>query len=198
MKSASFIILGEVGDALRNAGSGVTNIEAVLAVTRFSPQDVANAFGHSRSLVIALVEQTARSMLEPLADDRPATSFQQRLLEFGQRVAQEYSSPQVRCLYRIVLTEVIRNTGIGLDFYKHGPGFVTAGLARFFEATQSSCISSQADCRQLAGHFMALLRAELGDSELARACGARGDISRIVKLFCEGIGGEVEYAHAAV
>lgn len=198
MQSSSFIILSEVADAVRKAGRGVTSIEAVIAATRFSTPDVAEAFGSSRGLVVALVERIARWMLEPLADDAAGTSFQQKLLDFGLRVAQEYSAPQVQCLYRIALTEVIRNTGIGLDFYRHGPGFVTAGLARFLDTAQSAGIVLQADSRQLASHFMALLRVDFEVRDAARTSGDQGDIARIVALFCEGIEGEVEDVHGAV
>jgi AcrR family transcriptional regulator len=192
-------ILGEVADALRTANSAITNIEAVIATTKFSSQHVADAFGGTRGLFIALVERIAGAMLEPLADDAAGTSFQQKLLAFAHRVVHEYSAPQVQSLYRIALTEVIRNTGIGFDFYKHGPGLVTAGLARFFEAAQAAGIVLEVDSRQLASHFMALLRADLEVPDASSGpLRVRGDMTRIVELFCAGIQSEVEDARAAV
>ena len=56
-------ILSEVADALRAADSGVRSIEAVVATTDLGAQEIADAFGNTHGLVIALAEMLAASML---------------------------------------------------------------------------------------------------------------------------------------
>ena len=186
-------ILIEVANALRAAGSDITNIQTVIAATTVSPQEIVDEFGDLGRFMIALVEALATSMLEPLDDCSTEASFQQKLLAFGNRVTGEHVAPQLKCLYRIALTEVIRNTGVGMSFYKHGLGLVTTELARFFRCSQAAGIVLEEDSRHLASHFMALLRANLdlpgALPPAASRAAARGpkDVSRIIDLFCAGI-----------
>jgi hypothetical protein len=202
--SRRYTILSEVADALRAADSGLRSIEAVIATTDLSSQEIADAFGSNHGLVIALAEMLAASMLEPLEGCTTAPSFRRKLLAFGHRVTNENSASQLKNLYRIALTEVIRNTGIGRDFYKHGPGLLTAGLARFFKAAQTDGIDLEEDCHALASHFLALLRAsfDLSDtfpSDVSKELSyEQGDVSRIVDLFCIGIHTGANNAHTAL
>jgi hypothetical protein len=197
-------ILIEVADALRAAGSGITSIQAVIAATTISSQEIADEFGDSSALMIALVEMLATSMLEPLDDCTTETSFQQKLLAFGNRVTDERVAPQLKCLYRIALTEVIRNTGTGLHFYKHGLGLVTAELARFFRGAQAAGIVLEEDSRHLASHFMALLRADLDLSGTLPPAPSKAvprepkNIPRIIELFCAGIQSGAKDAYAVL
>ena len=186
-------ILIEVANALRTASSGTTNIQAVIAATTISPQEIVHEFGDSSGLMIALAKMLATSMLEPLDDCTTEASFQQKLLAFGNRVTDEHLASQLKCLYRIALTEVIRNTGIGLHVYKHGLGLVTAELARFFRGAQAAGIVLEEDSLHLASHFMALLRANLDLSGASPPAPSKAvsrepkDVSRIIELFCVGI-----------
>jgi hypothetical protein len=199
-----YTILSEVADALRTADSGIRSIEAVIAATDLGSQEVADAFGGNDGLVIALAEMLAASMLEPLEGFTTAASFRQKLVAFGHRVTNVHSASQLKNLYRIALTEVIRNTGIGRDFYQHGPGLLTAGLARFFKAAQTAGIVQEEDCHALASHFLALLRAsfDLSDtfpSDVSKELSyEQGDVSHIVDLFCAGIHTGAKNAHAAL
>jgi hypothetical protein len=198
-----YTILNEVADALRAADSGITSIEAVIATTDLDTQEIADAFGNNRALVIALAEMLAASLLEPLEGVTTAASFRQQLLAFGHRVTNEHSASQLKSLYRIALTEVIRNTGIGPDFYKHGPGRLTAGLARFFEAARTAGIVGEEESHYLASHFLALLRVsfDLSDTFPSDASkdlsDAQGNLSQIVDLFCAGIHTGAQNAHVA-
>lgn len=199
-----YTILSEVADALWAANSGIRSIEAVIATTDLDSQEIADAFGSHHGLVIALAEMLAVSMLEPLEGSTTAASFRRKLIAFGHRVTNEHSVSQLKSLYRIALTEVIRNTGIGREFYKRGPGSLTTGLARFFEAAQTAGIVLDEDCDALASHFLALLRAsfDLSDtfpSDVSKELSyEQGDVSQIVDLFCAGIHTGAKNAHAAL
>ena len=199
-----YTILSEVADALWAADSGIRSIEAVIATTDLGSREIADAFGDNRGLVIALAEMLAASMLEPLEGSTTAASFRRKLIAFGHRVTNEHSVAQLKSLYRIALTEVIRNTGIGREFYKRGPGSLTAGLARFFKAAQTAGIVLEEDCDALASHFLALLRAsfDLSDtfpSDVSKELSyEQGDVSHIVDLFCAGIHTGARNAHAAL
>lgn len=187
-------ILKEVADALQAAsGRSITNIQGVIAATTIASQEIVDEFGDSSGLMRALADMLAKSMLEPLDECTTEASFQQKLLAFADRVTDEHLALQLRCLYRIALTEVIRNTGTGMHFYKHGLGLVTAELARFFKGAQASGIVLEEDSRHLASHFMALLRANLDLSGTWPPAASKEtprpakDVSRIIELFCVGI-----------
>lgn len=198
-----YAILNEVADALRAADGNVTSIEAAIAATDLGTQEIAAAFGNNRALVIALAEMLAGSLMEPLEGVTTAASFRHKLLAVGHRVTNEHTVSQLKSLYRIALTEVIRNTGIGPEFYKRGPGSLTAGLARFFEDAQAAGIVGEDDSRYLASHFLALLRAgfDLSDTfppdRSTDLSNTQGDVSRIVDLFCAGIHTGARNAHVA-
>ena len=187
------MILREVAEALRTAGNGVTDIETVVAMTQVSARRIADEFGSMNGLVIALAEQLSASMLEPL-DRRPAeTSFETQLFEFANRIADAYSFSHLRGLYRIALTDAVRNIGTGRTFYERGPGLLMAELARFIHRAQKAGVIRGADCHELASHFMALMRAGLDLSDIFpsdtsnRPPRKEGDVSRIVSLFYTGI-----------
>ncbi|MGH8177515.1 MAG: TetR/AcrR family transcriptional regulator C-terminal domain-containing protein [Steroidobacter sp.] len=132
-------------------------------------------------------------MLEPLGRPPTETSFETQLLEFANRVADAYSFSHLRGLYRIALTDAVRHTGTGRIFYQRGPGLLTAELARFIHGAQRAGVIRNADSRQLASHFMALLRAglDLADtfpSDMSnRPPRKKGDVSRAMNLFYAGI-----------
>ena len=199
-----YTILSEVADALHAADSGVRSIEAVIATTDLSVQEIADAFGNNRALVIALAEMLAASMLEPLAGSTTTASFRPKLIAFGDRITNEYTASQLKNLYRIALTEVVRNTGIGPDLYKHGPGLLTDELARFFDAARTAGIVLEEDSHYLASHLLALFRASFDLSDTFPSDGskalshAQGDVPQIVDLFCAGIHTGAQHAHVAL
>lgn len=199
-----YAILSEMADALRCADLDVSNIQAVIAATRFSLQDIVDEFGSTSHLFNAMVETASTSLLEPLDDCTNELSFQQKLLAFAHRATDAYSAVQLRCLYRIAVTDDIRNAGMGRDFHHYGPGLVADGLTRFFMAAQEAGIGLEEDSRRLASHLMALLRANLDisaplTSETSNeTTSPRDKVSRIIELFCAGIEMEADDAHAVL
>ncbi|MBJ2154601.1 TetR/AcrR family transcriptional regulator C-terminal domain-containing protein [Variovorax sp. IB41] len=194
-------ILKEVATAAEHASSSFASIEAVIAATRFSYQDIVDAFGNGSGLLVALVERLAMSMLEPLGDGTAAHSFHDSLQAFGRRVTDARAASQLKCLYRIALTDAIRQNGLARNFYRRGPGLVAAGLAGFFDAAQAAGIVVPQASHALASHLMALLRSSLDLSNTIALRGASsetlhvpGDISQVIELFCGGI--EIKVNHA--
>lgn len=191
-----YAILRDVAYAIRNADSDITSIEAVIAATEVTSQNIASKFGDTSGLIIALAEMVAMSMLQPLEDCTTEAGFRKSLLEFGSRVTDEYSGPQLKRLHRIALTDVIRNTGVGRDFYKHGPGLVQNELARFFRSAQAAGIVLSDDSHRLASHLMALLRAGWDLSGTAPQDvpnpSPHDDVDLIIERFCAGIQNGVE------
>ena len=197
-------ILKEVSDAAERASSSVASIEAVIATTRFSYRDIVDAFGSGSGLLVALVERLALSMLEPLGDGATAQAFQESLHAFGRRVTDARAASQLKCLYRIALTDAIRQNGIARDFYRRGPGLLATGLAGFFDAAQAAGVVVPQASHALASHLMALLRSSLDLSDAIALRGtssdtqhAPGDISPVIELFCGGIQRKVNHAYFA-
>lgn len=196
-------ILEEIAAALRDAGDSVTNIQAVVAGTHVSHQEIHQLFGGFTGLLNALIERLAQSMLAPLESDREAgNEFLPTLIAFGQRVTDSATALQLKALYRIAITDTIRDTRLGQDFYARGPGRVLAGLASFLSSARSAGVALDGDSHQLASHLMALLKAYSGlpdgvashELDELRAC---ADVSQIIGLFCLGIQQEMGNARAA-
>jgi hypothetical protein len=178
-------ILQEVSEALRSLDGQVTNIETVVGLTRFSTDSISKQFGGTKELFLALVEQLAATVLEPLRAPRPMAVFETQLREFASRVASVYSSSNLQGLYRMALTDAVRKNGSARLFYQLGPGLVTAELARFLEDGRRAGVIRAADCGQLASHLMALLRVNL---DLSGSSYEPGDGSQAVDLFLAGVG----------
>jgi len=186
-------ILAEIAEALGTTADETNDIRMVLTKTGVSSEDIASEFGDHRSLVTALAEMLATSMLEPLAEPVTGATFRQRLLAFGERVADEYAAPRLRCLYRITRDGAGRTVESDREFYHHGPGLLTHGLAQFLQAAQVQGVGLKGDSQRLAANFMALLRVGLDDSEALPTSSARWvsqerrEVSRAINLFCFGI-----------
>jgi hypothetical protein len=187
-------ILDEAAEALRTAGSDITDIESVVAMMRrTTARQIDDEFGGMDGLVAALAEQLCASMLEPL--DRPPTaaSFKGQLLEFADRLVDAYSFSHLRGLYRIAVAAATRLADHGRTFYLHGPGLLTTELARFISDAHDAGLIRTGDSPRLANHLVALLRADMNLSDPAPSTRPnnsllrKGNVSRAIELFCSGI-----------
>jgi hypothetical protein len=142
-----------------------------------------------------MIAQLSESMAAPLVSGSTGSDLRQRLFEFGQCVTDVYASSHLRGLYRIAITESIRHTGLGRDFYEVGPGRLKERLADFLQIAQAEGALRRADPHLLASHFLALLRAnlDLGDifpHDLAtRPVAGDAYVRYVVDLFCRGLNG---------
>ena len=185
-------IIANLAIALRDSDASTTNIECVIAKREISPQDISAAFGGTRQLLIAMISDLSDAMSAPLIGSSDV-HWRQRLIEFGERVTEIYATSHLRALYRIAITESIRHTGLGCDFYKAGPGQLTQRLADFLQIAQTEGALRAADAHLLASHLLALLRNNLDEAdtvsnELATTASARAEyVKSAVDLFCHGI-----------
>jgi hypothetical protein len=182
-------IVAELLKVLSHAPARTTNIESAIAQTSVSARDIATHFGGNRELILSLVSQLSDSMLTAFAPASTPAELRRRLLEFGQRVTDVYSS-HLRSLYRIAITESIRHTGLGRDFYEVGPGRLTHHLTDFLQAAQAEGALGAGNPHLLASHFLASLRANLdiADTFLPATNPAAGaHVQQVVDLFLDGL-----------
>jgi hypothetical protein len=187
-------IMAELANLLRDSDEGTTNIESVIARTSISLQEISAIFGGTRELLLAMVSQLSDSMSAPLASGSTKIDSRQRLLEFGQCVSEIYANSHLRGLYRIAITESIRHTGLGRDFYAVGPGRLTERLADFLQIAQAEGAIRRADPHLLASDFLSLLRANLVADTFPHDLAIHpvaGDayVRNAVDVFCRGING---------
>lgn len=184
-------ILAELEGVLSHATVRTTNIESAIAETTVSAQDIATHFGSNRKLILAMVSQLSDSMAAVLSPASTSTEVRSRLIAFGQRVTDVYSS-YLRGLYRIAITESIRHTGLGKDFYEVGPGRLTRRLAEFLQSAQADGLLGAGDPYLLASHFLAAMRANLDIADTflpSTHPAANTHVQPVVELFMDGIDG---------
>lgn len=186
-------IMAELAAVLRNANGNTTNIESAIAQTDISAREISASFGGNRELILAMVSELSDSMSAPLAGGSTKRDVRQRLLDFGQRVTDIYATSHLRSLYRIAITESIRHTGLGRDFYEVGPGRLTERLAKFLQTAQAEGELGSAAPRLLASHFLASLRTNLDVADtLSHGLAPVADrayVRNVVDLFFHGIDG---------
>ena len=188
-------IMAELATVLRDADASATNIESAIARTSIPEQEISARFGSKRELLLAMVSQLSDSMSAPLAIGSTKRDLRQRLLEFGQGVTDIYASSHLRALYRIAITESIRHTGLGRDFYEVGPGRLEQRLADVLRVAQAEGELRCADPQLAASHFLSLLRANLdvadtfSHEQRTRPVADGAYVRNAVDLFCRGIGG---------
>lgn len=192
-------ITAAVAESLRQMSETATNIQSVVNRTDIAEQEVVSEFGSMHGLILALVSQQIDALSLPLQDDPPQgkKEYMQRLLQFGQGVAEAYSF-YVRRLYRIAITESIRNSGFGREFYEVGPNRLTRRLASFLEQAQQAGAISLIDSRSAAELFLSLMRASLDlIDNSSNSCPAKEGQAHIaakqaIDLFHDGILGQKE------
>jgi hypothetical protein len=189
-------IMSELATVLGRTDASTTSIESAIAKSGVPMQEISAKFGGTRELVLAMVAQLSDLMSAPLTIDSQEASFTQRLVEFGQRVIDFYATSHLRSLYRIAVTESIRHTGLGRDFYEVGPGRLTQRLTHFLQTAQAaSALRCGEPAHLLASHFLSLLRAELDETDALPHEVATNPLVRsayvrnVVDLFCGGING---------
>ena len=187
-------IMAELAATLRNSNRDVTNIESAIANTGVPAQQISATFGGNRQLMLAMIGELSDSMCAPLSSTS-ATDLRQRLLDFGQHVTRIYATSHLRALYRIAITESIRHTGLGRDFYEIGPGRLTQCLADFLQLAQREGTLGGADPHLLASHFLSSLRAHLDVADTYSSGPATGAVAEgayvrnVVDLFFDGVNG---------
>jgi hypothetical protein len=183
-------IMAELAAVLRESDVPITNMESVVARTSVPMQQISTSFGSTRELLLAMVSELSDSMSAPLALGSAELDVRQRLLDFGERVTDVYATSHLRGLYRIAITESIRHTDLGQDFYEVGPGRLTQRLADFLQAARVG-----GSPQLLASHFLSLLRTSLYQADTfphgpaIRRVAGREDVRNAVDLFCAGING---------
>jgi hypothetical protein len=183
-------IMAELAAVLRDSDVPITNIESVVARTSIPMQQISTTFGGTRELLLAMVSELSDSMSAPLALGSAELDVRQSLLDFGERVTDIYATSHLRGLYRIAITESIRHTDLGHDFYEVGPGRLTQRLADFLRAAHV-----RGSPQLLASHFLSLLRTNLYQADTfphgpeIRRVADREDVRNAVDFFCGGIYG---------
>jgi AefR-like transcriptional repressor, C-terminal domain len=186
-------IIANLASALRDADASITNIECVIAKRDISSEEISAEFGGTRQLLIAMISQLSSDMSVPLIEGSADVHWRKRLIDFGERVTEIYATSHLRALYRIAITESIRHTGLGRDFYEAGPGRLTQHLADVLQVAHTEGALRGRDSHLLASHFLALLRTHLDEadtfsSEPATTASTRAAYVRnAVDLFCHGI-----------
>jgi len=185
-------VFEKVATALQEASNGATNIEAVVAGVALTDGIIIELFGGYRGLVDALVDSLVSSMVSPLQECSSEDDFVPRLTAFGRRVMDPYSLVQRRNLYRIALTEAIRDVGRGRELYARGPGRVLNSLARFLLESRQAGVLLEGEHHHLASHMLALLNGSSGlhDSftpEERSESRPSAQVSRVVAQFLAGV-----------
>jgi AcrR family transcriptional regulator len=185
-------IMAELAAVLRNADASTTSIESAIAKSDVSADEVAAHFDSRRELVLAMVSQLTDELSAPLRESASRSNMRTRLIDFGERVAEGYATSHLRALYRIAITESIRHTGLGRDFYEIGPGRLLEHVASFLKMGQNEGVVRSGAPHLLASHLLALLRTHLDDpdacpNELAVASNRASYARDAVDLFCRGI-----------
>lgn len=193
-------ITAAVAESLRQMTEIPTNIQIVLSRADISEQEVINEFGSTDGLILELVSQLMDALSLPLQGPAQGEEeFRQRLLQFGQSLAEAYSFSPLRGLTRIAITESIRHTGLGGQFYEAGPQLLTQRLASFLEGAQQAGAIAPVHSHLAADHFLSLVRADLDlidsssqNSPTREEARARMAAEQAMSLFHGGILGRKE------
>lgn len=196
-------VLDKVAIALQESSFGVTNIQAVVAGVEIARDEITELFGDFGALVDALIDSLVVSMLSPLQECDTEEDFVHRLTAFGRRVTDPHGLVQQRNLYRIALTEAIRDAGRGQDLYARGPGQVLGGLTHFLANAHNAGVLLKGESRQLASHLIALLKGcnGLDDSfppEDWTDPRPNRIVARVIEQFLAGVQLEMRHANHAV
>lgn len=184
-------ILQRVADALHSR-NGAASIDAVLATTATSREDIAREFGSADALLVAVTATIARDMLAPLREQPTPGPFKARLVDFSRRATNEYFGLRLKNLYRMAVTDAAGGgTAIRRELYRQGPGQMQHELARFLLSAREAGVHLDGDCHRLASCYVALLRSYWDLSEISvERSPTDGDLDRLVEMFFTGVQGE--------
>lgn len=190
--------MAKLAAAMSSPDANVSNIESVIAKVKLSLRDVSQMFGGTRELVLAMTSELTDRMCAPLAGIPTGADLGERLCEFGDQVLELCAISHWRSLYRIAVTESIRQTGLAGDFHELGPGRLAKRLAGFLRAAQEEGALACGDPHLLASHLLSPLLGGLGTSEevapwfAMSAIARRAYVRSLVNVFCHGITGARE------
>jgi hypothetical protein len=189
-------IIAKVAAVMSDPDAHITNIESAIAKAGVSLQEISLRFGGTRALILAMTSELTNMMSVPLAALSVSMGLKECLLSFGEHVAELCATSHWRGLFRIAVTESIRQTGLAREFHEVGPGRLTQRLAAVLHIAREEGALVSGDPHLLASHFLAPLI--LG---LNAGCGPRpgpppGKAARIayvrslVDVYCRGINKE--------
>jgi len=187
-------IIQKVAEVLCEERATATNIETAVAKAGVDRDEVKATFGSMQGLILEMVSDLSDALIEPLEDHVADRAVRDVLIEFGNRLANSYSFSHLIALYRIVLTEATRHSGVGREFFERGPGKLEVCLAQYLEYAAGRFNELRINNPKcVADNFLSLLgdNLELSDAMTAtRSSSAkdRGDaVIEAVELLCRGI-----------
>jgi len=187
-------IISAVANVLREERTTVTNIESAVDKAGIDRNEVRARFGSMHGLILEMVSELSDSLIEPLEYNGEDRQVHDVLIEFANRLADTYSASHLIALYRIALTEAIRHSGIGRDFFERGPGKLTVCLAQYLESSARRSNQLPIDNpKRVAENFLSLLRdnLELFDALNGTRTSSAKDhsdaVTDAIELFCHGI-----------
>jgi len=194
MNGSRNLIIEKVAAILCEERAKATNIESVVAKAGVDRDEVNATFGSMQALILEMVSDLFESVIEPLEDHAADRTVRDVLIEFGNRLAKSYSVSHLIALYRIVLTEATRHSGIGREFFDRGPGKLGMCLTEYLEFAARQFNQLQiSNPRIVADNFLSLLgdNLELSDAMTASRTSSAKDHSvavvEAVELLCRGI-----------
>lgn len=195
-KNAREGIIRKVAEVLREERATATNIESAVDRAGVARNDVNAMFGSMHGLILEMVSVLSGELIQPLEDCTTERTVREVLIEFGNGLANTYSGSHLIALYRIVLTEATRHSGIGKEFFERGPGKLRMCLAQYLE--YSARRSNQRrihNSKRVADSFLSLLGDNLeSDAMSATETSSVKDHSdaviEAVDIFCHGISTE--------
>jgi len=151
-------IMDKVAEVLREPRSTDTDIELAMDRAGVNRDEVNSTCGSTHGLLLEMVSELSRSLIEPLEAKATDRTVRDVLVEFGNRLAETYSVSHLDSLYRIVLTEATRHSGIGKDFFERGPGMLRMRLAQYLESSARRFGRLRIDNpKRVADNFLTLL-----------------------------------------
>jgi len=186
-------IIRKVAEVLREERTTATNIESAVDKARVDRNDVNAIFGSMHGLILEMVSGLSGELIQPLEDRTIDRTVREVLIEFGIRLANTYSASHLIALYRIVLTEATRHSGIGKEFFERGPGKLRMCLAQYLEysAQRSNQLRIQ-NSKSVADSFLSLLGDNLESDAMSatRTSSAKDHSDAVIEavdIFCHGI-----------
>src|ERR1700739_571249 len=187
------LIIQRVAEILSEERAAATNIESAVTKAGIDRDEVRATFGSMQGLILEMVSELSEALVQPLEDHVSDRTVRDVLIEFGNRLAESYSVSHLIALYRIVLTEATRHSGIGREFLERGPGKLGVCLAEYLEFAARQFNELQIrNPRCVADNFLSMLgdNLELSDAMTATRTSSAKDHSEAVdedaELLCPG------------
>lgn len=187
-------LLRAAAEVFFEQGYVATSIDAIIERAGGSKRNIYNEFGNKEGLFTAIVTDSADKALSTLAIDAiEGNDLEATLTEFGRHLMDVYMSPTVIGMFRIAVTEANRFPELVKAFYDQGPGRTTSRLSEVLEAARMRGEIRTDNCKQLAGHFVGMIRDNLHLQVVLGLRGAPSDqearaaVGSAVEVFLNGI-----------